>query len=131
VNGNVRLQQFNVKEILKVAGFEIASEVTTEGTDLDGSRHTAWSEWTSTTAPTDFVINNSAGQVKTEWISDNGSENDVEIVFADYVEVLPGTGVLLPQTIKVRTYARSPRGFGGAGRGWSKVKVTGSYVKYR
>ena len=114
-----------------MAGFEIASEVTTEGTDLDGTRHDAWSEWTSTTAPADFVINNSSDQVKVEWISDNGSENNFEIIYSDLVEVVPGTAIKLPQTIKVRTYARSPKGFGGAGRGWSKIKVTGNYVKYR
>jgi hypothetical protein len=114
-----------------VAGFEIASEVTTEGTDLDGTRHMAWSEWSSTTAPADFVINNIPGKVKTEWISDNGSENNVDIVYADYVEIVPGTGISLPQTIRVQTYARSRKGFGGAGRGWTKVKVTGEYVKYR
>jgi hypothetical protein len=111
-----------------MSSFEIASEVTTESTDLDGSRHTAYSDWTSVTAPDGFVINNIQGQVKVEWISDNGSENDVQIIYGDYVEIIPGTGIQLPRSVKVQTYARSPKG-PLAGRGWSKVKVTGTYTK--
>lgn len=112
-----------------MAGFEIVSEVSTRGTDFDGSRHSAWSDWTSNTAPAGYVINQN--EVKVEWLSDSGSENSHEIIYENLVEIIPGSRIKLPQTIKVRTYARSPKGFGGAGRGWSKVKFTGEYLKYK
>lgn len=112
-----------------MAGFEIVSEVTTRETDFDGTRHSDWSDWTSTTAPAGHVINQN--EVKVEWLSDNGSENSHEIIYENLVEIIPGTGIKLPQTIKVRTYARSPKGMGWVGRGWSKIKVTGQFVKYK
>jgi hypothetical protein len=112
-----------------MAGFELVSEVTTKETDLDGARHSAWSEWSSTTAPENHVINHN--DVKVEWISDNGSENNYQMIFDDWVELIPGTGLKAPRTIKVQTYARSPKGKFGVGRGWTKIKFTGTYVKYR
>ena len=54
-----------------MAGFEIVSEVSTRETDFDGTRHDAWSDWTSNTAPADHVINHN--EVKIEWLSDHGS----------------------------------------------------------
>lgn len=112
-----------------MAGFEIVSEVSTRETDFDGTRHDAWSDWTSNTAPADHVIKQN--EVKVEWLSDSGSENTHEIIYENFVELISGTGIKFPQTIKVRTYARSPKGIGWVGRGWSKVKVTGEYVKYK
>jgi hypothetical protein len=112
-----------------MAGFEIVSEVTTRETDFDGTRHSDWSDWTSTTAPAGHVINQN--EVKVEWLSDNGSENSHEIIYENLVEIIPGTGIKLPQTIKVRTYARSPKGKCWVGRGWSKIKVTGEFTKYK
>jgi hypothetical protein len=112
-----------------MAGFEIVSEVSTRETDFDGTRHDAWSDWTSNTAPADHVINHN--EVKIEWLSDNGSENRQEVIYENWVELVPGTGLKFPQSIKVQTYARSPSGKFWVGRGWSKVKVTGTYVKYR
>jgi hypothetical protein len=47
-----------------MAGFEIVSEVSTRETDFDGTRHDAWSDWTSNTAPADHVINHN--EVKIE-----------------------------------------------------------------
>ncbi len=112
-----------------MAGFEIVSEISTRETDFDGTRHSAWSEWTSNTAPADFVINNN--EVRVEYLSDNGSENTHEVVYENWVEIVPGTGLKFPQAIKVRTYARSPKGMFWVGRGWTKIKVTGNYIKFR
>lgn len=114
-----------------MAGFEIRSEATTAGTEWDGTRHSAWSGWDAVTAPVDHVINTSQGMIKVEWHSQSGSENNYEIIYADEVDITPtNVGIKLPRTIKVRTYARSPKG-SSAGRGWSKIKVTGEFVKYR
>jgi hypothetical protein len=112
-----------------MAGFELVSEVTTKATDLDGARHSAWSDWSSTTAPDSHVINHN--EVKVEWLSDNGSENTYQMVFDGWVEIVPGTGLKFPQTIKVQTYARSPKGMFGVGRGWTKIKFTGAFIKYK
>lgn len=112
-----------------MAGFELISEVSTRETDFDGARHDAWSDWSSNTAPPDFVID--TNQVRIEWLSDSGSENKQEHIYENWVEIIPGTGIKLPQTIKVRVYARSPEGKFWVGRGWSKVKFSGAYIKYR
>lgn len=112
-----------------MAGFEIWSEITTESTDLDGARHSATSGWDTNTAPANHVINQNT--VKVEWASQNGSENSYDLIYEGWVEIVPGTLLKFPTTIKVRTYARSPKGKFGVGRGWSKIKVTGEYVKYK
>lgn len=109
-------------------GFSIASECTTKETGLDGVRHSCNSDWSTNTAPEDHVINRDT--VKVEWLSDAGSSNDVDIEYDDWVEIVAGTGLKFPRTIKVSVSARGPRGH-ASGRGWSKVKVTGDYVKYR
>lgn len=110
-----------------MAGFEIWSEVTTKETGADGVRHSKWSGWDKNTAPKNHVIDDR--KVKVEWQSDAGSENTYEMVFENYVEIVPGTELTFPQTIKVRSFARGPKGH-LSGRGWSKIKVTGPYIKY-
>jgi hypothetical protein len=111
-----------------MASFEIWSEIITKETGGDGVRDSAWSGWDVNKAPPDHVINRDT--VKVEWHSQNGSENSYDLVYDGWVELVPGTNLKFPQTIKVRTFARSPKGH-WTGRGWSKIKVTGDYVKYR
>lgn len=111
-----------------MASFEITSEVTTRSTGGDGVRDSAWSGWDQNTAPADHVINRDT--VKVEWLSQAGSENSFDLVYEDWAEIVPGTGLMFPRTIRVRTYARGPKGH-FSGRGWSKIKVTGDYVKFR
>ena len=111
-----------------MANFEIDSEIITKPTGADGVRDSAWSGWDSNTAPPDHVINRDT--VRVEWLSQTGSENSYDLVYDDWVELVPGTNLKFPQTIKVRTYARGPKGY-LTDRGWSKIKVTGDYVKYR
>jgi hypothetical protein len=110
-------------------GFEINSEVTTEPTGGDGVRDSQWSGWDVNTAPPDHVINDRS--VKVQWLSDAGSENTYDLVYEDHESIVPGAPDLkFPRTIKVRTFARGPKG-NWSGRGWSKIKVTGDYIKYR
>lgn len=111
-----------------MASFEIWSEVTTEATGADGVRHSKHSGWDVNTAPPGHVINRDT--VKVEWHSQNGSENSYDLVYDDWEVIVPGTDLKFPRTIKVRTYARSNKGF-SSGRGWSKIRVTGEYVKYQ
>jgi len=111
-----------------MANFEIVCEVETKPTGIDGVRDGKWSEWSMNTAPADHVINRDS--LKVEWLSDNGSENSYDLLWDDWEVIVPGTVLKFPRTIKVRVYARGPKGY-LRGRGWSKVKFTGDYVKYR
>ena len=88
-----------------MAGFEIVSEISTRETDFDGARHAAWSDWTSNTAPADHVINHN--DVTIGWLSAHGSENQPEVIYENWVELVPGTSLKFPQTIKVRTHVGS------------------------
>ncbi len=106
----------------------IHTEVTTKGTEWNGKRHSATSDWTTFTVPAGHVI--VQNEVKTVWKSRAGSENRVDIEFDDYVEIVPGTGIKQPRTIRVRSHARSPRHDRGA-RGWTKADVIFRQVKVR
>ncbi len=106
---------------------EIASEVSTGPTSGTGERVSKDSDWTVIKVPAGHVINK--GKTNVDVISARGSEHTYEIDYADYVEIIPGTAIMMPTTIKVRTHARSDHGLGGGGGGM-KVKVTFFYVKY-
>ena len=69
--------------------------------------------------------------MRVEYISASGSENTHELVYDNWIEIIPETKIKLPQIIKIRTYARSPSGIGWKGRGWTKIKVTGEFTKYK
>ncbi|MEC2197828.1 hypothetical protein V7174_13585 [Bacillus subtilis] len=112
-----------------MADFEIVSEVTTEPTGLDGVRHSAYSNWDSISAPDGHVIDDRS--LTYEWLSAAGSENNYEKVLEDFVPILENAPDLkYPQTLKIRTFAKGPKGH-SSGRGWSKLKVTGKYIKYK
>lgn len=107
----------------------VASEVTTKGTDNDGTGHIADSDWTTFPVPRGFIINEKATKVHV--LSAAGREKEYKVEYADYVEVIPGTGIVAPTVIRVKTHARSPRDFWNAGcRGWMKVRVDFTYVRY-
>ncbi|HLJ12209.1 MAG TPA: hypothetical protein VKU82_13530 [Planctomycetaceae bacterium] len=106
----------------------IASEVTTGTSSADGSRDSADSEWTSFTVPSNFGINKEKTVIAVQ--SEAGSEHSYDVQYDDYVEVIPGTHIILPRTIRAQTHARSSTGpFGG--RGWEKIKVTFTYVQFK
>jgi len=106
----------------------LASEVTTKGTNLNGTRESADSEWSKVTVPEGFVIVEK--KTKVHELSAAGSEHDCEVKYEDYVEVIAGTGITQPRTILVKTHARSPKNEHGA-RGWMKVKVEYEAVRYK
>lgn len=112
-------------EELKVT---IASEVSTGTTKLNGERVSKTSDWTSFTVPTNYVINKDKTAVHI--ISERGSEHRYEIEYDDFVEIIPGTGIKQPTTIRAMTHARSSKGH-GAGGGGMKITVDVYYVKYR
>lgn len=113
----------------EVVNGSIASQVTTKGTDWDGARHSADSEYTSFKVPQGYTINRD--QTVVHDLSANGSEHSYEVKYDDFVELIPGTGIVGPQTIRVKTHARSPGGSSNWGcRGWQQVRVDFQYVRY-
>src|SRR5262245_14878706 len=91
---------------------QIASEVTTGTSSADGSRDSADSAWTVFTVPSNCVIIKDKTSVAVQ--SEAGSEHSYDVEYDDYIEVVPGTGIMQPRTIKAKTHARSSTGpFGG------------------
>ncbi|WP_114556184.1 alkaline protease [Bacillus sp. K6W] len=106
--------------------FEVTCEVETEATSCSGARKSAWSREDKVTAPEGFVINDR--EVEVHWHSQRGSENTFSQVFEDHVEIIPGTGLKFPRTMKVSVFARSSKGH-CAGGGASKATFTGNFIK--
>lgn len=106
---------------------ELQKECTTKGTSLSGARRSCTSEWSSITAPAGFVFNEHS--LSKTYSGQNGSSNRIDHEWDDYVELIPGTGLRAPRTLRVRVHARSPKCRGC--RGWTKAKVTATYVAYQ
>ncbi|WP_405081881.1 alkaline protease [Paenibacillus chitinolyticus] len=109
-----------------MSGFDLRPKAETEATLPDGRRRANWGDWQSVTAPQGYVINKD--KINVSAIVERGSENTYEKVFEDWVEIIPGTGIELPRTFKVRAFARSSRGH-SAGGGASEYSFTGDFVK--
>lgn len=124
----VALAQVTTAGVGETNSGSVSSEVTTEPTGLDGVRYSAESGWTVFTVPTHCVINKDLTKVNV--LTAAGSEHNPTVEYADYVEVVPGTGVMSPRTIRVKTFARGPRGH-AAGRGWLKNRVDFTYVQVK
>lgn len=118
-NGGKRMSEKN---------FVLTARAETGPTLPDGRRRSEWGPWQQVTADEGYCINKDKIQV--EAISERGSENRDERVFEDFVEVIPGTGIELPRTFKVRAFARSSRG-NGAGGGATEYRYTGDFVQYQ
>jgi len=110
-----------------MADFNIQSEITTDDTGANGVRDARFSDWETVIAPVNHVINRDT--VSSVELSGNGDEHRAEIVYDEWVEIVPNTGLQFPRKISVRTYALGPSGH-WAGRGWAKYAVSGNFVKY-
>ncbi|TWT40048.1 hypothetical protein KOR42_50150 [Thalassoglobus neptunius] len=80
------------------------------------------------TTPSGFVFVKDS--LDKTFLSQNGSSNRIDHEWDDFVEIIPGTGIKMPRTLRVRTHARSPERCGGC-RGWTKARVTARYVAYQ
>lgn len=110
-------------------GFKVTCEVETKNTDcVTGERDSEWSREDRVDAPEGHVINDR--EVQVIWESAYGSENTYSQVFEDYVEIVPGTGLKFPRTMRVKAFARSAKGR-CAGRGSSKIRFEGEFIKYQ
>lgn len=106
--------------------FVYRAECTTAATGCDGSRESCASGWTTNSVPEGYVY--AKDRLEKTFESANGSEHYCEHKWEDFVEVIPGTGIEQPRTLKIRARARSPRG-NCAGRGWAKCRFNGFSVK--
>jgi hypothetical protein len=105
----------------------ISAECTTRGTDLDGSRNSCNSAWTTFTLPNGHAFLEQT--IAKHCNSCNGSSNRIDHEWADFVTIIPGTSFRAPRTLRVKVHARSP-GCRGC-RGWTKATVTAEYMKYQ
>ena len=105
----------------------ISSEVATRGTKWDGKRYTATSRWTSLTAPVGYIINEKLTKVRV--MSAHGSAHSYDLEYRDEVPLFPGHSYKAPRTVRVRTYARSPKGKFHGERGWMEVEVDVFFTK--
>jgi hypothetical protein len=104
----------------------IASEVSTGATSWDGVRKSKDSDWTTFRVPAGYVIDRDKSVVTI--ISQRGSEHTYKVEYDDYVEIIPGTTIKWPTTIRVQTHARSEaKPFGGGGG----MKITVDFVYAR
>ena len=85
-------------------------------------------DWTTFTVPDGYIINKDKTKVHVH--SERGSEHWYQVVYEDDVEIIPGTEIMQPTTIKARTHSRSKKGPGGGG-GNMKITVEFYYVKYK
>ena len=86
----------------------IESSVKTGRTSWDGARETATSGWTTLKAPAGYVVDKE--RTKVHMMNRRGSENSWDIEYSTYVPIVKGFSLKAPRTIRVRTYARSPKG---------------------
>ena len=105
---------------------ELSTQCTTKGTGGDGVRH--WCD-----APPD-MLRAPAGHVLVEHslrggkVRGNGSVSRCFFDFGDFVEVIPGTGIMQPTSLKIYGHARSPGGR-WSGRGWVECRYSVKMVR--
>lgn len=111
----------------KAAKFQLTAECETNPTGWDGVRHHCYSGWDKFTAIEGSVINRDSVTITSD---EAGSDNRYDLEYDDWVELYPNSGLVAPRTIRLRSYARGPKG-SFSGRGWSKYKLSGTYVSVK
>ncbi len=93
-----------------MAEFSVVAAVTTPGgTDVDGERESAQSDWQKITLSGNERFNpNDPNVYSVECISQRG-DTDYQVVWDDYTPVVLIPGLTLPRTISFRTTCRSPK----------------------
>lgn len=112
----------------EVVEYDYRAECTTKATGGDGARSGCDSAWSTHKVPSGYAY--VEDKLEKGFTSKNGSEKRCDHAWTDEVEIVKGTGITQPTTLKVRAHARSPRGH-FAGRGWAKCYFKGVYVKYK
>ncbi len=116
----------------EINDFRYTTECTTRGSGYN-HRYSCTSEWYEHKLPSDFVYK--VESLHEYPVSKNGSENQCNHVWGNYIELIPGTGIKAPQNLKTRSHAKSPKvdwkGHNLGARGWSKCVFEGKYTKFR
>ena len=86
---------------------EFTSQCTTKATDYRGRRNSCESSTQKFTAPSGWVLNQMS--LEKVFLAKNGSEYSCHHSWADWTEVIPGTGIIQPRTLIMRANARSDR----------------------
>lgn len=117
----------------EIKDFKYTAECTSKGTEVDGKRNSCTSEWSEHTVPSNFVYNETSLNVYYQ--GKNGSSNRCDVEWDNFVELIPGTGITMPQTLRIRAHARSPKAkfptHNTGARGWSECVFEGQYTKFR
>lgn len=109
----------------------VAAECTTDATGGDGVRHDCDSTPTAISAPRGFVfIKDGPMGLAGGKTSGNGSEHECRYEWGDYVEIVPGTGIVQPRTFTLTAHARSPSGH-FSGRGWAACRFQLTLTAYQ
>ena len=106
--------------------FSLTARVSIDQTPISGVRNAASSEWSYFQAPEEHVINKEAAVVN--WEHDC-TEERYDMVWDNWAEIVPGTGLKLPRRLAIRVHGCSKHGplSGGA---WARLTVSGVIVKY-
>lgn len=107
--------------------FKIAAECTTKGNDMSGRRKDCDSDESVYNAPDGFVLDDRDYELQQSY---NGSDPNINLKWENYIEILPGSGLKYPTTVKLSVHSRSPRGHNGQ-RGWNKVNINGHMIQYK
>jgi len=106
---------------------QLAASCTTRETGLSGVRHACDSAVQVVRAPSGHVF--AERTLAQRSYSGNGSEHNCIVEWADFVEVIPGSGITQPTALYVRAHARSPKG-AARGRGWASCTYDVLISKY-
>ena len=109
-----------------IVPFEYRVSCRTAATEVDGSRHNCYSDRVTNVAPVGYVYNkDTMNNEPTSW---NGSEYQCQFQWDDYVEIIKGTGIKMPRTVRILAYALSPVG-PFTGTGWADCRYRGELTK--
>ncbi len=106
----------------------IAAQCTTDPTGGDGVRHSCESQRTVLNAPDGLVF--IQARVEGGEVSGNGSEHGCRFNWDNFVEIIPGSGIVQPRSVWIQAYARGPSGH-WAGRGWAGCNYNVYMTRYR
>lgn len=107
--------------------FTIAAECTTDPNDLSGKSKDCDSKESVVNAPDGFVLDDREFVVSHSY---NGRDPDVHLSWENHKEIIPGSGLKFPTTVKLRVHARTPKGHNGQ-RGWNKYQISGNMIELK
>lgn len=109
-----------------MASFSIVARVDVDQTPLSGVRNSGSSPWSSVEAPAEHVINKE--KLNLAWAHDCNEER-YDLVWDNWQEIIPGTGLIQPRKLSIRVHCFSKSG-AFSGGAWAQLTASGDFVKY-